>query len=53
MLKKWRFDDGTISFQVKVFSEASMVIVRRLQLIALTLSIKLLLLAILHQQHVN
>jgi hypothetical protein len=52
MLKEQRFNDGTISFQVKVFSQASTVIVRP-RLIALTLRIKLILLAILHQQYVD
>jgi hypothetical protein len=39
MLKKPMFNDGTISFRVKVFSQASTDIVRP-RLIALTLRIK-------------
>jgi hypothetical protein len=52
MLKKRRFNDGIISFQVKVFSQARADIVRP-RIVALTLRIKLILLAILHQQYVD
>jgi hypothetical protein len=51
MLKKRRFNDATISFQVKVYQAMTDIV--RPRLIALTLRIKLILLAILHQHFVD